>query len=359
MRTLTVDLGNRSYPIWVGAGALSQAAAGDLIPANAVIVTDSQVADQVLDRFLETTGIRDPRLFVFPAGERYKTLETVAELLTRLLEYPLSRDDQLIALGGGVVGDITGFAASCYMRGINFVQIPTTLLAQVDSSVGGKTGVNHPLGKNMIGAFHQPCDSNLLDTLSEREYRCGIAEIIKYSLIWDAGFFDWLESNMPALRQREQQVLEYAVARSCEIKAAIVARDEKESGIRAYLNLGHTFGHALETAGGYSRWLHGEAVAIGLVLAAGLSMARGDLDAEQFERTRSLIGAAGLPTALPADLDPDALWTLMALDKKVQAGKRRFVILDRIGQARIIEVTSKTLITNLLRAPELSEPARP
>ena len=361
MRTLTVELGDRSYPIWVGAGALSQVADRGLISDKAVIVTDSQVAAQVLDRFLAAAALHEPRLFTFPAGEQHKTLDTVADLLTCLLEFRLSRDDHLIALGGGVVGDVTGFAAACYMRGINFVQIPTTLLAQVDSSVGGKTGVNHPLGKNMIGAFHQPiavaCDFDLLDTLAEREYLSGIAEIIKYGLIRDIDFFIWLEHNMSALRERDRDALEFAVARSCEIKAAIVAEDEKESGVRAHLNLGHTFAHALETAGDYFRWLHGEAVAIGMVLAAELSAANGDLDGATVQRISSLINAAGLPCLPPGDLDPDTLWALMSLDKKVQAGKRRFITLERIGSARVMEVTSKTMITNLFETARDRAPA--
>lgn len=360
MRTLTVELGERSYPICIGPGALRHPHAQSQYPDDAVIVTDSIVAASVLDRFLAATDISRPRVYTFPAGEEHKTLDTVGELLTYLLECRLSRGDRLIALGGGVVGDITGFAASCYMRGIPFVQIPTTLLAQVDSSVGGKTGVNHRLGKNMIGAFHQPvavvCDSDLLDTLQDREYLSGIAEIIKYGLIWDAEFFAWLESAMPALRNRDPAALETAVARSCEIKAMIVAEDEKESGVRALLNLGHTFAHALETAGQYSRWLHGEAVALGLILAAELSVVMGDLGPTDTERVTALVAAAGLPTRLPEDLQADTLWELMALDKKVQSGVRRFVTLQHIGKARVVEVTAKSLITDLLVAAMAPQP---
>lgn len=363
MQTLTVDLGQRSYPITIGSGALRQATALKPFPPQAVVVTDTTVADKVLDSFLAATGLRDPRLHVFPAGETSKTLDTFARLLDALLEFRLSRDEQIIALGGGVVGDLTGFAAACYMRGIAFVQVPTTLLAQVDSSVGGKTGVNHPRGKNLIGAFHQPsrviCDMDLLETLDEREYRAGLAEIIKSSLILDASFFEWLETNMASLVDRDKRALETAVYRSCQIKASIVARDELEAGVRAFLNLGHTFAHALETAGRYERWLHGEAVAIGLVLAAELSRNLGDFSTAEADRIAALVAAAGLPWSLPEDLPLDRIWELTAHDKKVQSGQRRFVILDRIGAPRVVEVTARSTITGMLDRSATADSATP
>jgi len=276
---------------------------------------------------------------ILPDGEEYKTLDTLNSIFTALLENRFNRGCTLIALGGGVIGDITGFAAASYQRGVAFVQIPTTLLAQVDSSVGGKTGVNHPLGKNMIGAFHQPncvlIDTDTLDTLDDRQLAAGLAEVIKYGLIRDSGFFSWLEQNMTALKARDKQALAYAIERSCALKAAIVAADERESGQRALLNLGHTFGHAIETGTGYGNWLHGEAVAAGMVMAADLSARHGWLSGDAVQRTAALLRQAGLPTSPPAEMDADRFMDLMAVDKKVVDGGLRLVLLQEIGDALV------------------------
>jgi 3-dehydroquinate synthase len=340
LRTLTVDLGNRSYPIHVGRDLLRTPSwLGDEPAGQTVIVTDDQVAEHYLAPLRDTLGKWSPLTLTLPSGEQYKRLSTVETIFDFLIEHHCGRDALLISLGGGVVGDMAGFAAATYMRGIPFLQVPTTLLAQVDSSVGGKTGVNHPLGKNMIGAFHQPravvIDTDTLKSLNARQYGAGIAEIIKYGLIWDSDFFQWLEANMAALVERREEALVHAVIRSCEIKAQIVARDEREGGIRALLNLGHTFGHAIETATEYAQWLHGEAVAIGIVLAARLSAQLGLLSAEAVERTTILLARGGLPTELPAGLSPSELWARMGQDKKVIQGRIRFVLLDEIGEARI------------------------
>jgi 3-dehydroquinate synthase len=271
-----------------------------------------------------------------------------------LLENRFNRDCTLIALGGGVVGDITGFAAASYQRGVSFLQIPTTLLAQVDSSVGGKTGVNHPLGKNMIGAFHQPgcvvIDTDTLDTLDDRQLSAGLAEVIKYGLIRDAAFFDWLEINMSALIGRDKQALEYAVERSCAIKADIVAADERESGQRALLNLGHTFGHAIETGSGYGNWLHGEAVATGMLMAAELSARHNWITADAVQRIRQLLQRAGLPTSAPVEMDESRFTALMAVDKKAVDSGMRLVLLKAIGDAVVTGDFKAELLSETLRA---------
>jgi 3-dehydroquinate synthase len=272
---------------------------------------------------------------VLPDGEVYKNLETWNRIFDSLLGNRFDRSCTLVALGGGVIGDMAGFAAACYQRGVAFIQVPTTLLAQVDSSVGGKTGVNHPLGKNMIGAFHQPrcviADTSSLNTLEQRELSAGLAEVIKYGLIDDPEFFAWLEANMPRLRERDSEVLAYAIERSCRDKARVVAADELEAGQRALLNLGHTFGHAIETGVGYGGWLHGEAVGAGICMAARLSRRLGWLSAEELARVEALVEAAGLPTRPPAELGPDRFLELMAVDKKVMDGQLRLVLMRGIG----------------------------
>lgn len=338
-QTLTVDLGPRSYPIRIGPGVLDDGMASRRAMAGdaAILVTSETVGELYAARVRDALGgcVRDQ--IILPDGEPHKTLDTVARILDRMLEAGLGRDATVFALGGGVVGDIAGFAAAVYQRGVAFVQIPTTLLAQVDSSVGGKTGVNHPLGKNMIGAFHQPravlADTSVLATLPEREVKAGIAEIIKYGLLGDARFFDWLEEHMDALLDLEPAVLTHAIARSCENKAAIVAADERETGQRALLNLGHTFGHAIETGAGYGEWLHGEAVAAGLCMVADLSRRIGWLTGEDLRRTRALVAQAGLPTAPPPGMNVRRFRELMAHDKKVQAGRLRLILLRNIGEA--------------------------
>ena len=342
MDTLSVELGERGYPIHIGRGLLQQP---DLLGAQAagrrvVVVSNETVAPlylQTLRQTLSAAGAGAVDALVLPDGERYKTLETLERIYTGLLQRRLDRGDLLVALGGGVIGDLTGFAAATYQRGIDFIQVPTTLLAQVDSSVGGKTGVNHPLGKNMIGAFHQPrmvlVDTDTLNTLPDRELSAGLAEVIKYGLIDDAEFFAWLEGHLPGLRAREPEALAHAIRRSCADKARVVAQDERESGRRALLNLGHTFGHAIETGMGYGQWLHGEAVAAGTVMAADLSLRLGWLEAGERERIVQLLRAAGLPVEPPPGLGPERFREIMAVDKKVQRGRLRLVLLQGIGRA--------------------------
>jgi 3-dehydroquinate synthase len=338
--TLEVALGERSYPIHVGRGLIERA--GELLglrPRRAIVVTNATVAAHWLAPLRRGLAAADIAVDVvlLPDGEAHKNWATLDTLLTRLLELKAARSSLLVALGGSV-GDLAGFAAAIYQRGMPFVQIPTTLLAQVDSSVGGKTAVNHPLGKNMIGAFWQPqavvIDTDCLATLPERELAAGLAEVIKYGAIRDASFLDWLAVNMPALRARDAAALAHAIYVSCRIKADIVAADEREHGERAILNFGHTFGHAIEAAAGYGSWLHGEAVAAGMVLAARLSVPECGLGRAEVERLAAVIAAAGLPVAPPRI--PHARWLeLMGRDKKVAGGALRFVLLDRLGHALV------------------------
>ncbi|MGD9788213.1 MAG: 3-dehydroquinate synthase [Sulfuricellaceae bacterium] len=356
MQTLTVELGDRSYPIHIGAGLLEQPQLilGHLPIKQAVIVTNTTVAPLYLDKLsagLERSGVAVTPV-ILPDGEEFKNWETLNRIFDALLENRAERKTTLIALGGGVIGDLTGFAAACYQRGVPFIQVPTTLLSQVDSSVGGKTGINHPLGKNMIGAFYQPrvvlADTATLNTLPDRELSAGLAEVIKYGLIGDLPFFDWLEENMDRLLARDPEPLAYAIRRSCENKAAVVAADEKEGGIRAYLNLGHTFGHAIEAGMGYGVWLHGEAVAGGTVLAADLSRRLGHLSDADVERIRALLRRARLPDAAP-DLGVEAYLKAMEIDKKVEGGKIRFVLLRHIGEAFISGDVPADLLTATLK----------
>jgi len=339
MISLTVDLGERSYPIHIGQGLLDRPAL--LTPRihgrQVLVVSNETVAPLYLERVMALLDGFTVNHVILPDGEQYKTLDTLNSVFTALLESRYNRGCTLLALGGGVIGDITGFAAASYQRGVAFIQLPTTLLAQVDSSVGGKTGVNHPLGKNMIGAFHQPgcvlIDTDTLDTLDDRQLAAGLAEVIKYGLIHDSAFFAWLETHMDALRSRDKQALAVAIERSCTIKADIVAADERESGMRALLNLGHTFGHAIETCTGYGNWLHGEAVATGMVMAADLSARHGWLARADVERATTLIARAGLPVAAPADMTEQEFHDLMAVDKKARDGGLRLVLLKAIGTA--------------------------
>lgn len=322
MRTLNVDLGARSYPIHIGSGLLAD---GDLYRPHlrslqVMIVTNETVAPLYLEPVRQALDGLQVREVILPDGEVYKTLEVWNRIFDALLAERFARDCTLIALGGGVIGDMTGFAAACYQRGVDFIQVPTTLLAQVDSSVGGKTGLNHPAGKNMIGAFHQPraviADTDTLVTLPQRELSAGMAEVLKYGFIRDAAFLDWLECHMTELMSRDPEALAHAIWRSCEVKAQIVAEDEFESGSRALLNLGHTFGHAIEAGVGYGEWLHGEAVGAGICLAAVLSARLGWLTEAELKRTRRLIAGAGLPTGRPAELSPERMLELMAVDKR-------------------------------------------
>ena len=343
MRTLKVDLGERSYPIYIGRGLLAnpELYRPHISGGQVMIVTNTTVAPLYLEVVRTALAGYKVMSVELPDGEAYKTLETLDQIFDALLRHRFDRGCTLVALGGGVVGDMTGFAAACYQRGVNFIQIPTTLLAQVDSSVGGKTGVNHPLGKNMIGAFHQPrcviADTDTLSTLDDRELAAGLAEVIKYGLIGDYEFFVWLEAHMDDLVGREPEALAYAIERSCADKAAVVAADERESGQRALLNLGHTFGHAIETGMGYGEWLHGEAVAAGMCMAARMSRHMGWLDEPTEQRIRALISRAGLPLLPPPSMVPQQFRDLMSVDKKVADGRLRLVLLKAIGKAVIAD----------------------
>jgi 3-dehydroquinate synthase len=340
MQTLTVDLGDRTYPIHIGPGLLNRAdlLLPHLAQKRVAIVTNTTVAPLYLDTLtatLQSVGV-EVMPIVLPDGEAYKNWETLNLIFDALLTHRAERKTTLIALGGGVIGDLTGFAAASYQRGVPFIQVPTTLLSQVDSSVGGKTGINHPLGKNMVGAFYQPqvvlADTDTLNTLPGRELSAGLAEVIKYGLIGDLPFLEWLEANMDKLLARDTGALIYAIARSCQDKATVVAADERESGVRAHLNLGHTFGHAIETGMGYGNWLHGEAVAAGMVLAADCSRRMGWLSEADVARVRALIRRAGLPDTAP-DLGVERYMDYMGRDKKVEGGRTRFVLLKRLGEA--------------------------
>ena len=348
--SLHVALGERSYPIYIGTGLLSDPdpIRSHLAGRQVMVVTNETVAPLYLEPVLSALSGFAVRQLILPDGERFKNLAILDRIFDALMEARFGRDCTLVALGGGVVGDMTGFAAACYQRGVAFVQIPTTLLAQVDSSVGGKTGINHPKGKNMIGAFHQPraviADTATLSTLPDRELSAGLAEVIKYGLIRDPAFLAWIETHLAALLARDPEALAEAIRRSCENKAAVVAEDELESGNRALLNLGHTFGHAIETGAGYGRWLHGEAVGVGICMAADLSVRLGWLGAGDLRRVRDLIARAGLPTEPPGDLTPDRFLELMAVDKKVQDGRLRLVLLKAMGEAFVTDRIDPALL---------------
>ncbi|NOY65958.1 MAG: 3-dehydroquinate synthase [Gammaproteobacteria bacterium] len=354
MKTLTVDLGERSYPIYIDTRILGKS---DLltrhIPGKQVlVVTNDTVAPLYLEKTLESLSAFDNDAIILPDGEEYKTMATTQLIFDKLLANRFNRTATLIALGGGVIGDITGFAAACYQRGINFIQIPTTLLAQVDSSVGGKTGVNHPLGKNMIGAFHQPqcviADTDTLNTLDDRQLSAGIAEVIKYGMINDYEFFLWLEENIKSLLARDTEALAYAIECSCQNKARVVAADEREGGQRALLNLGHTFGHAIETGTGYGTWLHGEAVASGMYMAANLSARHGWMSSEDLERIKDILQKSRLPTFAPEEVSTDEFIKHMSVDKKVLAGKLRFILMKGIGKSFITEDIQHNLLIDML-----------
>ena len=360
VRTITVDLADRSYPIVIGRSLLdgNYDLAEHLPGSDCLIVSNENVGPLYLKRLEQNLPGCNVEAMLLPDGEAWKTLESAAAILDRLVELKARRDTTVMALGGGVVGDIAGFAAACYMRGVAFVQVPTTLLAQVDSSVGGKTGVNHAGGKNLIGAFHQPrlvlVDTDTLTTLPEREFRAGLAEVIKHGAIADAGFFAWLEQNIRELLAKDPDTLAHAIGRSCEIKASVVAEDETEQGRRALLNFGHTFAHAIENSLGYGEWLHGEAVAAGMVMAADLS----DMDQRDRDRLQLLLDAAGLPVA-PPPLSSDRLRAAMQLDKKARTGQLRFVLLDRLGNARLSSDISDVRLRDILRGNRPTAVNRP
>lgn len=343
---IDIDLGDRSYPIWVGQSLMDHADCLAALPkaSAALVVTNATVGPLYSQKLLTKLKAyyRQVHVVKLPDGEEFKTWQTLNLIFDALLNHQCDRKTVLFALGGGVVGDMTGFAAASYMRGVPFVQIPTTLLAQVDSSVGGKTGINHPLGKNMIGAFYQPqmvlCDLETLATLPARELSAGLAEVIKYGPIADPGFLDWIEAHIEPLLQRDTATLAHAVKRSCEIKAWVVGQDERESGLRAILNFGHTFGHAIEAGMGYGNWLHGEAVGCGMVMAARLSQVLGLIDTQYLERLTRLIAKAGLPVIAPVlDSSDNAgrYLELMRVDKKSEAGEIRFIVIDGAGKASL------------------------
>ncbi len=340
-QTLRVELGERSYPIYIGSNlcGTTELYRRHVPSRQVMVVTNETVAPLYLEKLRNALADYEVATVTLPDGEKYKTLDILTGVYDELLRQRFDRRCTLIALGGGVVGDMTGFAAASYQRGVNFVQVPTTLLAQVDSSVGGKTGVNHPLGKNMIGAFHQPqcviADTDTLNTLPDRQLSAGLAEVIKYGLIDDPEFFAWLETNIDALHRRDPQALAYAIERSCVDKAKVVAADELEAGQRALLNLGHTFGHAIETGMGYGNWLHGEAVGAGICMATDMSYRLGWTDAGTRDRVFNLIAKAALPTAAPDEMGAEEFEKLMAVDKKVLGGQLRLVLLKGIGEALV------------------------
>jgi 3-dehydroquinate synthase len=356
MHTLHVDLGERSYPVYIGRDLLADKTllAQHVVGSQVVIVSNDTVAPLYVERVRSALGARQLITeVVLPDGEQYKTLATLSNIFDRVMADNHQRNTTFVAVGGGVVGDITGFAAACYQRGANFIQVPTTLLAQVDSSVGGKTGVNHPLGKNMIGAFYQPqavlIDINTLHTLPARELSAGLAEVVKYGLIADEAFYRWLQENMSRLLAREEAALAEAIERSCAIKAQVVAADEREGGLRAILNLGHTFGHAIETGQGYGEWLHGEAVATGMLLALELSARRGWVAGSEVDDFRELLRGMRLPLHPPQDMHGDDFLTLMSRDKKVIDGRLRLVLLEEIGAARIVDDATEEELRDLLQ----------
>ncbi|WP_455376164.1 3-dehydroquinate synthase [Kaarinaea lacus] len=355
MKILNVPLGDRSYPIYIGNNLLSDR---DLIlkhipSSQLLVVTNETVAPLYLNRVLQSLQGAKVESIILPDGEQYKTLETINLIYDALLTKRFDRYCTLVALGGGVIGDMTGFAAATYQRGVNFVQIPTTLLAQVDSSIGGKTGVNHPLGKNMIGAFHQPlsviADTDTLNTLNDKELSAGIAEVIKYGIIRDPDFFQWLTDNITSLLNRDPESLASAIEQSCRNKAEVVAADELEAGERALLNLGHTFGHAIEAGTGYGKWLHGEAVATGMVMAAQLSHLQGWIDQQTVDSIINLIRSAHLPVQGPSEMSPQQYLDIMAVDKKVKNGKINLVLLKELGKAIITSDYDASLLNEVLK----------
>ncbi|KAA9129560.1 3-dehydroquinate synthase [Marinihelvus fidelis] len=363
MRTIDIPLGDRSYPVRIGEGLLADPAAWapHVGQAPILIVTNETVAPLYLPAVLGALKGHDVDTFTMADGEAEKNWDNWRALIGRLADRHAPRDTTLVALGGGVVGDLCGFAAATWMRGIRFIQAPTTLLAQVDASVGGKTAINIPQGKNLVGAFHQPAaviaDTATLRTLPPREYRAGLAEVLKYGAICDAGFIDWIEANIDALRAMEPDALAEIVERSVRYKAEVVGADEREQGVRAILNFGHTFGHALETHTGYQRYLHGEAVAIGMVVAATLSESRGLLAPGLARRLADIQSALGLPVTVPADIDAPDLLQHMKLDKKNLAGRRRLVLLSAPGKAIVDEDSADADILAALNACRAEDPA--
>lgn len=355
MKTINIELPENSYPVYLGRGLLLDSDLWDqhLDDGKILVVSNETVAPLYLDALLNTIGDRDCEVHVIPDGEQFKTVETWQGILDRLVGMQARRDASIVALGGGVVGDISGFAAASYMRGIRFLQAPTTLLAQVDASVGGKTGVNHVRGKNLVGAFHQPAtvfiDSATLDTLQAREFNAGLAEVVKYGAICDAPFFEWLENNAGAVAAREAWAVDYLIERSVLNKADVVRQDEKEAGVRALLNFGHSFGHALESETAYSEFLHGEAVSIGMVTAARLSESRGLCASGTVQRLAALLESFSLPVNIPGRMSAEGLGTALALDKKAIASGLRLVLLHSIGKAMVDDGSSQEEISSAIQ----------
>jgi 3-dehydroquinate synthase len=353
VQTLQVDVGHSSYPITIGSGLLGNRELLEVqIPGrDLLIVTNTTVAKLYLAKLTGSFMQRRICECILPDGEQHKTLQTVGWVFDALVANKLNRDATVLALGGGVVGDIAGFTAACYQRGIGYVQVPTTLLAQVDSSVGGKTGVNHPGGKNLIGAFYQPraviADTDVLASLPDRQLKSGLAEVIKYGCVWDPLLFEWLDRNIGTLLARDPDALSYAIGRSCEIKATVVARDERERELRAILNFGHTFGHAIEAATGYETYLHGEAVGLGMLIAVDLSQRLGMIDTKVLERVRDILLRTGLPTEAPR-IGAAKAFELMQMDKKVLAGSVRLVLLEKLGRAIITDQYAKAALEAIL-----------
>ncbi len=354
MHTLTIDLGDRSYPILIGRDLLTEQHLLPNVTHQIMVVTNETIAPNYLDQTLSALSAKDAQHVILPDGEQYKSTQTLDTIYEALLTHRFDRGCTLLALGGGVIGDMTGYAAASYQRGVNFVQVPTTLLAQVDSSVGGKTAVNHPLGKNMIGAFHQPkavlADMSVLESLSDREFKAGLAEVIKYGFILDADFFEWLENNIDALLSRDSDAIAWAVRRSCEIKAQIVEADEHEHGQRALLNFGHTFGHAIEAAMGYGNWLHGEAISAGMVMALDMSARTGRMGGNTVQRGTHLLERAGLPIAPPQEMNPEQMHGYMARDKKVAAGQLKLILANAIGETEVCSDFSESDLFSTLSA---------
>lgn len=354
MSTLQVELGERSYPITIESGALSNPGLfAPFIKSQKVVVLTNPVVQPLYEsQLLKSLESYDVRVVVIPDGEQHKSFASFEQVNTELLEMNAARDTTIVALGGGVIGDLAGFVAACYQRGVPFIQVPTTLLSQVDSSVGGKTAINHPLGKNMVGAFYQPqavvIDTESLGTLPAREFAAGMAEVIKYGIIYDAEFFAWIESNVADLKALETTTLQYAIHRCCAIKAEIVAQDEQERGLRALLNLGHTFGHAIEAEQGYGKWLHGEAVSAGTILACEVAERKNWMTSSELRRVTDLLLAFELPVAKPDDMGYDEFMKHMKRDKKVAAGAIRFIIPKGIGSAVVTSEVSETLLRDIL-----------
>lgn len=355
MADIVVSLGERSYPIFIDSGIIDKATTYQqyITGPKVLIVTNEVVAPLYLDKVSRALAGYEVQTKILPDGEQHKRMATAESIFDTLIEQCFDRKTTIVALGGGVVGDIAGFVAACYQRGVPYIQAPTTLLSQVDSSVGGKTAVNHPKGKNMIGVFYQPqcviADTDTLDTLPDRELKAGLAEIIKYGFIRDLEFLGWLEINIDGLLIRDKEALAYAIRRSCQIKSDVVAEDERETGVRAILNLGHTFGHAIEAATGYTQWLHGEAVGAGMAMAADLSHRLGWLDEQDKSRVVSLLERAGLPVAPLGDISPERFIELMSIDKKVDSGNIRLVLLPKLGQAELVADYDIELLNQTLR----------